>query len=77
MTRCHEHPLYAGRPGTVGDRPGNFTVQNADLLLCIGAIALLVAILDTWSEALPPEVHRYISAKYQPTAFPDIRLRKP
>lgn len=31
------HPLYAGRPGTVGDRAGNFTVQNADLLLIIGS----------------------------------------
>jgi len=30
------HPCYAGRPGTVGDRPGNFTVQNADFLLTLG-----------------------------------------
>jgi acetolactate synthase-1/2/3 large subunit len=30
------HPLNCGRPGTVGDRAGNFTVQNADLLLVIG-----------------------------------------
>ncbi len=29
-------PLYAGRPGTVGDRAGNFTVQNADALLVLG-----------------------------------------
>lgn len=27
---------YVGRPGTVGDRPGNFAVQNADLLLVLG-----------------------------------------
>lgn len=31
-----EHPLYCGRPGTVGDRAGNFAVQNADLLLVLG-----------------------------------------
>ncbi len=31
-----EHPLYGGRPGTVGDRAGNFAVQNADLLLSVG-----------------------------------------
>lgn len=31
-----EHPLYAGRPSTVGDRAGNFAVQNADLLLVLG-----------------------------------------
>lgn len=31
-----EHPLYCGRPGTVGTRGGNFIVQNADLLLVLG-----------------------------------------
>lgn len=31
------HPCYAGRPGTVGDRGGNFTVQNADFLLVLGS----------------------------------------
>lgn len=31
------HPNYVGRPGTVGDRPGNFAVQNADLLLILGS----------------------------------------
>ena len=31
------HPYYAGRPGTVGDRGGNFVTQNADLLLILGS----------------------------------------
>lgn len=31
------HPLHAGRPAVVGDRPGNIAVQNADLLLIIGS----------------------------------------
>jgi acetolactate synthase-1/2/3 large subunit len=31
-----DHPLYIGRPGTIGDRAGNFAVQNADLLLILG-----------------------------------------
>jgi acetolactate synthase-1/2/3 large subunit len=30
------NPFYVGRPGTVGDRAGNFAVQNADLLLVLG-----------------------------------------
>lgn len=30
------HPLFAGMPGTVGTRPGNFAVQNCDLLLSLG-----------------------------------------
>jgi acetolactate synthase-1/2/3 large subunit len=32
-----DHPLYAGRPGAVGQRGANFTQQNADWLLIIGA----------------------------------------
>ena len=33
----NDHPLYAGRPGATGDRPGNFAVQNSDLFLSIGS----------------------------------------
>lgn len=32
-----EHPLYAGRAGIMGDRAGNWAVQNSDLLLSIGS----------------------------------------
>lgn len=31
-----DHPLYVGRPGTVGDRAGNFAVQNSDCVLVLG-----------------------------------------
>lgn len=31
-----DHRLYCGRGGNMGDRPGNFAVQNSDLLICIG-----------------------------------------
>lgn len=31
-----EHPLYCGRPGTVGNRGGNFVVQKADCILILG-----------------------------------------
>ena len=32
-----DDPLYVGRGGTMGDRAGNFAVQNSDFLLCIGS----------------------------------------
>src|SRR5262249_60778779 len=32
----NDHPCYVGRQGTIGDRAGNFTVQNADFLLIVG-----------------------------------------
>ncbi len=31
-----DHPLFCGKPGTVGLRGGNFVVQSADLLLVLG-----------------------------------------
>jgi acetolactate synthase-1/2/3 large subunit len=31
------HPLFAGRPGAIGQRFANFTQQNADCLMVIGA----------------------------------------
>lgn len=33
----NNHPCYSGRPGSLGDRAGNFTVQNADFLLVLGS----------------------------------------
>jgi acetolactate synthase-1/2/3 large subunit len=32
-----DHPLFAGRPGSIGQRGANFTQQNSDLLISIGA----------------------------------------
>lgn len=34
---CTEDPLYVGRAGGMGDRPGNFAVQNSDLVFSIGS----------------------------------------
>jgi acetolactate synthase-1/2/3 large subunit len=33
----HGHPYYVGFGGTKGTRPGNFAIQNADLILAIGS----------------------------------------
>lgn len=33
----NEHELYVGRPGNFGDRPGNFAVQNSDLVFSVGS----------------------------------------
>lgn len=31
------HPLFAGRPGTIGTRAGNFCLQSADFVLVLGS----------------------------------------
>jgi len=33
----HQHPFYVGFGGTKGSRPGNFAMQNADLILAVGS----------------------------------------
>lgn len=47
-TLGNDSPYYAGRPGTVGDRAGNFTVQNADLLLVLGCRLNIRQISYNW-----------------------------
>lgn len=32
-----ENPLYVGRAGIMGDRAGNFAIQNSDLILSVGS----------------------------------------
>lgn len=32
----NDHAVYSGRPGSLGDRAGNFTAQNADFILVLG-----------------------------------------
>jgi acetolactate synthase I/II/III large subunit len=43
-----DHPLYAGRPGTVGDRAGNFAVQNSDFILILGCRLNIRQISYNW-----------------------------
>ena len=40
--------FFAGRPGTVGDRPGNFSVQNADLIIILGCRLNIRQISYNW-----------------------------
>jgi acetolactate synthase-1/2/3 large subunit len=43
-----EHPAYAGRPGAIGTRAGNFTVQNSDLLLILGCRVNIRLVSYNW-----------------------------
>ena len=47
-----EHPLYTGKGGNVGDRAGNFAIQNSDLLLSLGSRLSFRQVgyrFDTWA----------------------------
>lgn len=49
-----DSPLYCGRAGNMGDRPGNWAIQNADLILAIGTRISLRQVgynFRTWARA--------------------------
>jgi len=48
-----EHELYCGKPGIIGQRGANFTQQNADFLLSIGARLDLCQIGHNYSHFAP------------------------
>jgi acetolactate synthase-1/2/3 large subunit len=43
-----DNPYYCGRQGTIGTRGGNFTVQNADLVLILGARMSIRQVSYNW-----------------------------
>jgi len=48
-----DHPLYAGRPGTIGTRAGNFITQSADLLLVLGSRLNIRQVSYNWKDFAP------------------------
>jgi len=44
-----DYKFYVGRPGTVGDRAGNFAVQNSDLLVVLGSRLNIRQISYNWN----------------------------
>ena len=44
----NSHPSYVGRPGSVGDRGGNFAIQSADYVLVLGCRCNIRQISYNW-----------------------------
>jgi acetolactate synthase-1/2/3 large subunit len=72
------HPLNCGRPGTIGDRAGNFTVQNADLLLVIGCRLNIRQVSYNWKyfarNAYKIQVDIDPAELQKPTVRPDFPI---
>ena len=49
----NDHPVNAGRPGSLGDRAGNFTVQNSDFLLILGCRLNIRLVSYNWKSFAP------------------------
>lgn len=67
------HPCYAGRPGTVGDRPGNFTVQNADFLLTLGCRLNIRQVSYNWEGFAPKAWKAQVDIDPSELAKPTLR----
>ena len=48
-----DHPAYAGRPGSLGNRAGNFAVQNADVVLVLGCRLNIRLVSYNWRSFAP------------------------
>lgn len=48
-----EHPLYVGRPGSIGNRSGNFVVQSSDLVIVLGSRLNLRLVSYNWKSFAP------------------------
>ncbi len=70
--------LFCGRPGTIGDRAGNFTVQNADVLLILGSRLNIRQISYNWKSFAPRafkiQVDIDAAEFHKPTIQPDLAI---
>jgi acetolactate synthase-1/2/3 large subunit len=73
-----DHRLNCGRPATIGDRPGNLTVQNSDLLLILGCRLNIRQISYNWKAfaraAFKIQVDVDQAEFQKPTVKPDLPI---
>lgn len=72
------HPLFYGRPGSVGHRHANFIQQNADLVLTIGSRLNLLSTGYNYADFLGNAKHVMVDIDekemYKKSVHPDLRL---
>ncbi len=73
-----DDPLFCGRPGTIGERAGNFTVQNADVLLILGSRLNIRQVSYSWNlfarEAFKIQVDVDRAEMEKPLVRPDLAV---
>jgi acetolactate synthase-1/2/3 large subunit len=73
-----DDPLFCGRQGTIGDRAGNFTVQNADVLLVLGSRLNIRQTSYNWQSFAPRafkiQVDIDAAEFHKPTVRPDLAI---
>lgn len=73
-----DDPLFCGRPGTIGTRPGNFVVQNSDVLFVLGSRLNIRQVSYNWksfahsAKIIQVDVDK--AELNKPTVKPDIAI---
>jgi acetolactate synthase-1/2/3 large subunit len=74
-----DDPFFCGRQGTIGDRAGNFTVQNADVLLILGSRLNIRQTSYNWQSFAPRAFKIQVDIDpaefHKPTVQPDIGIQ--
>jgi acetolactate synthase-1/2/3 large subunit len=73
-----DDPLFCGRPGTIGERAGNFTVQNSDALLVLGSRLNIRQVSYNWPsfarKAFKMQVDIDAAELSKPTVRPELPI---
>ncbi|MFI0348180.1 MAG: thiamine pyrophosphate-binding protein [Chthoniobacterales bacterium] len=72
-----DDPVYAGRPGSIGNRAGNFTVQNADFLLVLGCRLNIRLISYNWENFAPHAIIAMVDIDAAELKKPTLRIDIP
>lgn len=73
----NDHPLYAGRPGTIGDRGGNFAVQNSDFLLVLGSRLNIRQISYNWKSFARNAFKVMVDVDHAELKKPTLKIDQP
>ncbi|MGD1069417.1 MAG: thiamine pyrophosphate-binding protein [Bryobacteraceae bacterium] len=69
--------LFCGRPGTIGDRAGNFTVQNSDTLLVLGSRLNIRQVSYNWKAFARHAFRIQVDIDAAELAKPTVRAELP
>lgn len=73
----NDHPCYAGRPGSLGDRAGNFSAQNADLLLVLGSRLNVRQVSFNWKSFARAAYKVMVDVDRAELAKPTLKIDQP
>ena len=73
---ANDDPLYCGRPGSVGDRGGNFTVQTADHVLVLGCRLNIRQISYNWGSFAREATVTMVDVDSAEMAKPTLNLHR-